>query len=211
MDTQPDKRADLDAIAAYIMPELPLLPSDVGFLFGTRHGVEEFCVAAHALWERGMFRVLLISGGVTPGDARPEADVITARLAELGMPRSAMIVERAATNTGENVIFGRAALAAHIDLAAVRSLLVIGKACATRRYLMTIERHWPGLTLSNCPINYFGVATDCWHQHAEFRARVLAEFDKIPGYLERGFLSELAGCSPYPRRPLASASASTAA
>ena len=188
---------DLTAIAAYVMPEVPLLPSDLGFLFGTRHGVEEFCVATQALWERGMFRMLLVSGGVTPGDARPEAELIAARLVELGVPRTAIMVEPLATNTGENVILGRAALAARMDLAEVRSLLVIGKASSTRRYLMTVERHWPGLVLSSCPINYFGVPADRWHEHAEFRARVLAEYEKIPGYLARGFLKELAGYPPH--------------
>ena len=190
---------DLSAIAAYIMPAVPLLASDVGFLFGTRHGVEEFCIATHALWDRGMFRILLVSGGVTPGDARSEAEVIATRLVELGIPRTVIVLEPIAANTGENVILGRAALSARIDLAEVRSILVIGKACSTRRYLMTLERHWPGLVLSSCPVNYFGVADDCWHEHAEFRARVLSEYEKIPGYLERGFLSELAGYAPYPR------------
>jgi len=202
---------DLSAIAAYVMPEVPLRASDVGFLFGTRHGIEEFCLAAHALWERGMFRVLLVSGGVTRGDPRPEAEVIGARLVELGMPPSALVLETAATNTGENVILGRTALAARMEMTDVGSVLAIGKACAMRRYLMTLERHWPGLALSGCPVNYFGVARDCWHEHPEFRARVLAEYEKIPGYLERGFLSELAGYGDYPRSPFASALASTAA
>lgn len=192
---------DLPAIAAYIMPAVPLLPSDLGFLFGTRHGVEEFCVATHALWKRGMFRMLLVSGGVTPGDTRAEAQVIAARLVELGVPPGVIVLEPVATNTGENVILGRAAVAARMDLTEVRSILVIGKACSTRRYLMTIERHWPGLVLSSCPVNYFGVALECWHEHAEFRGRVLAEYEKIPAYLARGFLSELAGYAPYPGNP----------
>ncbi|WP_020654893.1 YdcF family protein [Massilia niastensis] len=191
---------DLAAISAYVMPEVPLRPSDVGFLFGTRHGVDEFCASAHALWMRGMFRVLLVSGGVTPGDRRPEAEVIAARLLALGMPRAALVLETRATNTGENVILGRAALSARLDLAQVRSVLVIGKVCATRRYLMTIERHWPGLALSACPVNYFGVEVGRWHEHREFRRRVLAEYQKIPGYLEQGFLSEVADYAPYPAR-----------
>lgn len=189
---------DLSAIAAYIMPDAPARPSDVGFLFGTRHGVEEFCAATLALWKSGMFRVLLVSGGVTPGDARPEAEAIGARLVELGMPPSSLVLETLATNTGQNVVLGRAALAEVIDLGAVRSVLAIGKACAARRYLMTLERHWPGLALSICPVNYFGVADDCWHEHAEFRARVLAEYQKIPGYIARGFISELALYGAYP-------------
>lgn len=202
MDTDTRPPHDLAAIADYIMPRAPLLASDVGFLFGTRHGVEAFCAATLALWERGMFRVLLVSGGVTPGDTRSEAEVIAARLESLGLPRAIMVLETAATNTGDNVILGRAALAARMPLGEVRSVLAIGKACAARRYLMTLARHWPGLALSCCPVNYFGVADDCWHEHAEFRARVLAEYRKIPGYLDSGFLAELdeaAGYGPYPR------------
>lgn len=203
--------SDLSAIAAYVMPEVPLRACDVGFLFGTRQGVDEFCLAAHALWKRGMFRLLLVSGGATRGDPRAEAAVIGARLLALGMPPTALVLETAATNTGENVTLGRAALGARLDLSQVTSVLVIGKVCAMRRYLMTLECHWPGLALSGCPVNYFGVAPERWHEHAGFRARVLAEYEKIPGYIERGFIRELAGYGSYPRNPFASASASTAA
>jgi hypothetical protein len=63
---------------------------------------------------------------------------------------------------------------------------------------MTLERYWPGLRISACPVNYFGVGIERWHEHAEFRRRVLAEFEKIPAYLRHGFLSELDGYPPYP-------------
>jgi uncharacterized SAM-binding protein YcdF (DUF218 family) len=189
---------DLLSISRYVMPELPLRPAKLGFLFGTRHGVEEFCRETYALWQRGMFERLLISGGVTAGQAEPEALVIGERLVELGMPASILILECAATNTGENVILGRRKLAETIGLAQVDSVLVIGKVCALRRYLMTLARHWPGIAVSACAINYFGLPADRWHEHAEFRARVLAEFHKIPRYLEQDFLRELDGHAPYP-------------
>lgn len=189
---------DLERVAAYMMPSFPPAPSDLGFLFGTRHGVPAFCEAAHALWRAGMFERLLVSGGATAGEARAEADIIGERLVGLGMPASSLILETAATNTGENVRFGRARVAEVMDADAIRSVLVIGKACSTRRYLMTLQRHWPGLRMSVCPVNYFGVPDERWHEHAEFRRRVLAEFGKIPGYLEQGFLAEIAGCAPYP-------------
>lgn len=189
---------DLRLIAGYMMPEVPLLPSDLGFLFGTRHGVEQFCGATLALWQRGMFHTLLISGGATAGDPEPEAEAIARRLEQLGMPRTAMILETAAANTGDNVIFGVRKLDEVMDRSTLRSVLLIGKACSLRRYLMTLERHWPGLAVSAYPVNYFGVAVECWHEHAEFRRRVLAEFEKIPGYLQQGFLSELRGYAPYP-------------
>lgn len=85
-----------------------------------------------------------------------------------------------------------------MDVNQVDSVLVVGKVCAMRRYLMTLARHWPEVSVSACAVNYFGLPVDRWHEHEEFRARVLAEFGKIPGYLERGFLRELDGHAPYP-------------
>lgn len=189
---------DLLAISRYVMPALPLRPAKLGFLFGTRHGIDEFCLATHALWQRGMFDTLLISGGATAGQALPEADVIAGRLVALGLPSSILILEREATNTGRNVILGRRKVAEHMNLADIDSVLVIGKVCAMRRYLMTLARHWPGVTVSACPVNYFGLPTERWHEHDEFRARVLAEYDKIPRYLQQDFLRELDGHAPYP-------------
>jgi len=189
---------DLLSISRYIMPTLPLRPARLGFLFGTRHGIDEFCLETHALWQRGMFDMLLISGGATAGQARPEADVIAERLIALGLPAAILILEREATNTGQNVILGRRKVAEHMNLADIDSILVIGKVCAMRRYLMTLARHWPGVTVSACPINYFGLPVERWHEHDEFRARVLAEYDKIPHYLQQDFLRELDGHAPYP-------------
>jgi uncharacterized SAM-binding protein YcdF (DUF218 family) len=190
---------DLQSIAEYIMPSFPACASDLGFLFGTRHGVTEFCEAAHGLWQNGMFSRLLVSGGRTGSLPLAEADIIAERLIGLGIPGSALILEKTATNAGENVRFGRARVAEVMDLAAIRSVVIIGKICSTRRYLMTLQRHWPGLSLSVCPINYFGVPAERWHEHWEFRARVLSEFDKIPRYVAEGFLEEIDGCPAYPQ------------
>lgn len=190
---------DFQLIGDYMMPPFPVQPSDIGFLFGTRHGVEQFCEVACRLWRDGMFGRLLVSGGTTGGQPRAEAGVIAGRLVELGVPASILILETAAANTGENVRFGRARVAEAMDIEAVRSVVVIGKVCSTRRYLMTLQRHWPGLRMSVCPVNYFGVPDECWHEHDEFRARVLGEFGKIPAYVEQGFLAEIDGCAPYPQ------------
>jgi len=190
---------DLQRIAQYMMPSFPPRRADLGFLFGTRHGVPEFCAAAHALWVDGMFERLLVSGGCTAGIERAEADIIAEGLLALGMPASSLILETQATNTGQNVVLGRARVAEEIDIASVRSVVVIGKACSTRRYLMTLQRHWPGLCMSVCPVNYFGVPDARWHEHDAFRARVLGEFGKIPAYLAQDFLAEIEGCAPYPQ------------
>jgi uncharacterized SAM-binding protein YcdF (DUF218 family) len=184
---------ELSAIAAYVMPDIPEEKADLGFVFGTRHGVEEFCLAAHSLWQRKMFDRLLISGGATHGEGETEADAISERLVQLGVPKDVMILEKSATNTGENVIFARRKLSETMALEHIKSVLVIGKICSLRRYLMTLERHWPGLKVSASPVNFFGVEKEHWHTHADFRARVFDEFQKIPDYLQRDYLRELPG------------------
>jgi uncharacterized SAM-binding protein YcdF (DUF218 family) len=182
---------DLASIADYVMPTVAEGKADLGFLFGTRHGVEEFCRAAHGLWERQMFPKLLISGGATGGQKEAEANIIADRLVQLGVPAEALLLETAATNTGENVIFSRRKVEETIGAEGIGSLLVIGKVCAMRRYLMTLERHWPGPRRFACAVNYFGVEKANWHEHEEFRARVLSEFEKIPEYLRKDFLREI--------------------
>lgn len=189
---------DLLRIADYIMPPLPAQPSTLGFLFGTRHGVDAFCLDTHALWQAGMFQRLLVSGGPTGGNPQAEAPVIAERLVQLGVPASILILETAATNTGENVLLGRAKVAETIGLEHIDSLLVIGKVCAMRRYLMTLARHWPEPRVSAHPVNYFGLPAERWHEHDEFRARVLGEFGKISGYIEQDFLREIAALGAYP-------------
>jgi uncharacterized SAM-binding protein YcdF (DUF218 family) len=190
--------ANLQSIADYVMPSFPARASDLGFLFGTRHGVPEFCEAAYKLWQDGMFSRLLISGGRTRSMPLAEAEVIAERLTALGMPENILILETEAVNTGENVRFGRAKVAEVLDITAIRSVVVIGKICSTRRYLMTLQRHWPGLRLSTCPINYFGIPAEQWYEHDEFHARVIDEFYKIPVYLAEGYLEEIKGCAAYP-------------
>ncbi|UMR30087.1 YdcF family protein [Massilia sp. MB5] len=98
---------EMQRIADYIMPSLPARPSDLGFLFGTRHGVREFCEAAYTLWQAGMFPRLLVSGGCAGDWPQSKAAMIGEELLKLGLPESALILESSATNTGENVIFGR--------------------------------------------------------------------------------------------------------
>jgi uncharacterized SAM-binding protein YcdF (DUF218 family) len=190
-------QTDLQRIADYMMPPFPPRRSDLGFLFGTRHGVPEFCKAAYILWQEGMFERLLVSGGRTGDLERAEADIIGEELVKLGFPKQSLIFETAATNTGENVQFGRRKIEEAEDVNAITSILVIGKVCATRRYLMTLQRHWPGLRMSVYPVNYFGVPIERWHEHDEFRARVLNEFEKIPLYLKNGFLKEISECAQY--------------
>jgi uncharacterized SAM-binding protein YcdF (DUF218 family) len=182
---------ELEHIAQYVMPDIPENKADLAVVFGTRHGVESFCSAIHSLWERRMFQKVIITGGRTQGQQEAEANVIAKALTALGVPEEVLILEVNATNTGENVIFSREIMASTCGLDSIKSLLVIGKICSLRRYMMTLERHWPAPERFACPINYFGVEKRRWYEHEEFRRRVFAEFNKIPEYIRVGYLREI--------------------
>ncbi|MFZ4712562.1 MAG: YdcF family protein [Bacteriovoracaceae bacterium] len=178
-------------IADYVMPEMDIFPSDMAILFGTRHGVKEFCDETLALWNKNLFQRLLISGGCTLGIEKSEAEIIKSELVLMGMPEDKIILEDKSTNTGENVIFSKMVVEKKIGKDVIKSVLGIGKISSSRRYLMTLERHWPEVSKSIYPINYFSVSRNDWHTHEEFRRRVLLEWEKIPGYIEKGFLAEV--------------------
>ncbi|AVO59198.1 YdcF family protein [Pseudomonas chlororaphis] len=192
---------ELQAIDNYVMPQMPAIRSDLALIFGTRHGVEEFCAAIATLWCARMFVRAIVSGGQTGGFPTVEARVVASRLMELGIPESTLLIEPAAMNTGENVRFARALTESQLAPEERRSILAVGKVCSARRYLMTLRRHWPEPTMSALWINYFCVEKSNWHQDPEFCARVLGEYRKIPGYIDSGFLRELEELGSYPTTP----------
>lgn len=173
--------------------QTPVVPADLLFIFGTRHGVAEFVAEAARLWRAGYYRHAIVSGGATAGDPEPEATAIKQRMVEAGVPDAIILTEDKATNTGENVIFSLPILARAIGLENMRSLIAIGKLCTSRRYLMTLERHWPAVEKMLVPVDWLGTGRDGWHLHPYGRDRVLREYAKIEPYLSQGFIA------PWPR------------
>jgi uncharacterized SAM-binding protein YcdF (DUF218 family) len=168
-----------------------LEPADLLFVFGTRHGVPQFVAAAADLWRRGYFRWALVSGGPTLGLAEDEAAVLSRLMVEAGVPREVILTEHRAMNTGENVIFSLPVIEARIGLAKVASVIALGKVCTSRRYLMTLQRHWPAVRKMLLAINWFDHPLEAWPDHPEFRAQVLSEWRKIEPYRAAGYIADL--------------------
>ena len=84
------------------------------------------------------------SGANLNGWTRPEADVFADRARAAGVPEDAVLVENAATNTGENCRFS----AALLDTAgrARGSLIVVQKPFMEKRSYATLLKQWPGKT-----------------------------------------------------------------
>lgn len=181
----------VEAINAYLLVRTEIEPADLAFIFGSRHGVERFCDEAARLWHERYFPHVLVSGGVTPGDARSEASVLRSHLIDRGVDKRAILVEEQATNTGENVKFSMPVIEEHIGLTNVRSLIAIGKFCTSRRYVMTLERHWPEVRKMLHPVHYHDVPQERWMEDEELCARILGEWGRIEPYFQKGFIAEV--------------------
>lgn len=185
--------AEIGEINATHLIDTPLHPADLLFVFGTR--VDEVLRAEEAgrLWHGGLFRCAIVSGGVTPGEARSECAVIKAEMVRRGIPADRILEEHRATNTGENVTFSLPIIDAALGLANVKSVICLGNTWTGRRYAMTLHRHWPDVEKMLVTVDSFATPRALWHTDPEFRRHVLREWDKIAPYKARGFIAEWPG------------------
>lgn len=181
---------EIQEITARHLISTPLKPADLLFVFGTRDGVPQFVEAILALWRGGYFKNAIVSGGMTPGSDRTECEIIKALLVDQGIPADIILEEHRATNTGENVIFSLPIIDEAIGLDSIKSVICLGKVCTSRRYPMTLHRHWPQVEKMLVAVNYFGTPVEDWHVDPAFRERVVREWGKIEPYLAKGFIAE---------------------
>jgi uncharacterized SAM-binding protein YcdF (DUF218 family) len=182
--------AEIADINARHLITTPLKPADLLFVFGTRHDEALRAETACRLWRDKLFRRAIVSGGITPGSQLSECAVIKPLMVQGGVPADVILEEHRATNTGENVIFSLPIIDAALGLKNVRSVICLGNTWTGRRYAMTLQRHWPEVEKMLITVDHFATPRERWHEHGEFRRRVLAERDKIEPYKAKGFIAE---------------------
>jgi uncharacterized SAM-binding protein YcdF (DUF218 family) len=182
--------AEIAAINARHLIETPLKPADLLFVFGTREDVGVRVYEACRLWREGYFRRAIVSGGVTAGSHLSECAIIKPAMVAGGVPAEIILEEHRAMNTGENVIFSLPIIDAAIGLKNLRSVICLGNTWTARRYPMTLHRHWPEVEKMLVTVDSFATPRHLWHTDAEFRRRILHEWDKIEPYKARGFIAE---------------------
>jgi uncharacterized SAM-binding protein YcdF (DUF218 family) len=181
---------EIAEINATHLIETKLAPADLLFVFGTREDAALRVDEAARLWRDGYFRWSVVSGGVTPGGELSECTVIKTAMVEAGIPESRVLEEHRAMNTGENVIFSLPVIEAALGLKNIRSVICLGNTWTARRYPMTLHRHWPEVEKMLLTVDGFATPRALWHEDAEFRRRVLREWDKIKPYKAKGFIVE---------------------
>jgi hypothetical protein len=182
--------AFLKHIGDYMLVETPLARADMCLLFGGSRA-DELAARAAELYHQGYFPLIICSGGVLTPKGEVEAYQMRDVLLAKGVPDGAILVEDKATNTGENVLYTKQLLKDLGRLKDIHSVLGIGQIHGSRRFLMTLERHWAGVTKMFTAPNYFPVSREDWHQDKTFRAAVLREYRKIPKYKARDIIREV--------------------
>jgi uncharacterized SAM-binding protein YcdF (DUF218 family) len=182
--------AEIADINARHLISTPLKPADLLFVFGTREDVGRRVDEAVRLWREGLFQWSIVSGGATPGSGCSECEIIKAAMVARGIPPERILEEHRSTNTGENVIFSLPVIEAAIGLKNIRSVICLGNSWTARRYPMTLHRHWPEVEKMLVTVDSFETPRARWHTDPAFRARVLAEWDKIEPYKAKGFIAE---------------------
>ncbi|MEV5748975.1 YdcF family protein [Actinoallomurus sp. NPDC052308] len=137
------QRADAEIIWDYHQMRHRLRPCSAAIGLGSHDlGVAGF---AAELYRAGLFPVLVFSGANSPTTAerfpRGEAVHYAEHAVALGVPRSAIIVEPCAKNTGDNITMSRQALQqAGVETS---SVLLISKPYMERRAYATCRKFWP--------------------------------------------------------------------
>lgn len=162
----------------------PLGRADALFCFGSRDRTVP--AQAASLWARGLAPLVVVAGGGPAGDGRDrdrrEADAFAADLVARGVPRSAVVVERASRHTGENVVAGMASLA---RVAEVTSLLSVSWPLAARRCRATFARHHPEVAVRSAP----AIDGDRrWPRTDRTVRAALGELDRLRDYVALGYL-----------------------
>ncbi len=180
---------------------LPAEPADV--VLGLGHFDRAIPRLCAELALAGRARWIVFSGGVGAGSG----DFAQAEALEFrdevqrhwpGAEARLAVLETHSTNTGENLAFTTAALAAErpdlVPGAGLRSVIVVATPCRLRRAMATVRRHWPEVrSAGTCAVRSLAEEEQLYARHGlELRAQVAGEFERLATYPARGFIAPVA-------------------
>lgn len=180
------------AVHEYLLIEqTDLATADFGLVFGNPLAIASLAENAADLYHTGHFPLIVVSGGVQTPDGMLEAVALRQSLISRGVPDSVILSEPRSLHTGDNVTLTRALLQAEGLEADISSVISIGHIRAARRFLMTLERHWPGIHKMHSSANPYNTPAHGWHLNDHIRYDVMQEWRKIGPYLKQGWIAEV--------------------
>lgn len=144
------------------------------------------------LYHAGVSKLIVVSG-YKPHDLDiTEAELLANRCGELGIPNEVLILEKSASNTGENILFSAEAL--KDQLPQVDSVVLIHKPYMSLRFLATAEAQWP----SPQPKFYTTCQSISFEAYCRKRGledtawEMLGDFKRMDEYVTKGYQTKKA-------------------
>lgn len=160
---------------------------------GIALGSNDLGVATQAarLFHQGLFPVLVLTGANSPTTIarfpRGEATHYREHVLALDVPEQAILVEPAATNTGQNISRSRAVL--REACVQVDSVLLISKPYMQRRAYATCRRLWPDVTplCAAQPVDFASYARAAVQSGHLIIDHLVGDLQRIVAYPAKGF------------------------
>jgi uncharacterized SAM-binding protein YcdF (DUF218 family) len=181
----------IDALARiiwdYMKLNQKLTPADCILVFGSHDPRVATCGAE--LFLRRLAPLSLFSGkrgGLTQKWSKTEAEKFAQIAIRAGVPRSKILIEKEATNTGENVLFTKRLLEKRGLNAG--SFLVVQKPYMERRTWATFKKVWPRkkIIVTSPPISFEDYPNRSISKR-DVIAIMLSDLQKIALYPQKGF------------------------
>jgi len=138
-------RSDVKTLWDYHDMHHELRPADAGIALGSHD--PSVAMIAVDLYHKGMFPVIVFTGANSPTtvDRFPRGEAVHYReyAIEHGVPSQSILIETAASNTGQNIAYSRDCLIQHgID---VQSAIIMSRPYQQRRAYATCKKLWPDI------------------------------------------------------------------
>lgn len=177
-----DLKDTREAITQFLFLKDEPAPVDLCFVLGSPS--ISSILPAIDLYQRGFTHKILISGHGPQLDSIPEWQVYKEYALANGVPESAILVEKQASNTLENFTFSKAIIEQELGWENLSKIALVAKPFHMRRVLMTASRQWPShlqysMQPSNAPDD---PPAETWWQTPSGRNFVLAELKAIGTY-----------------------------
>jgi uncharacterized SAM-binding protein YcdF (DUF218 family) len=174
-----------------LIEQTQLRTADIILIFGNQHCIHKLSKQAAFLYHQGYAPKIIASGGRTVKNNSSEAELIKNSLLADGVRYDDILVENRSTNTQENIMNSKEIIISHFPNQAIKSVIGIGTIVAGRRFLMTLEKNWPDALSMVSNVNPFDTPINEWITNPDFQKVVLAEYNKIRLYIEKGFIDEI--------------------
>ena len=179
---------NMQAITEYMFIDSDPYKSDLAIIFGTRHKkpVDVFI----DLYNRGLVRKVLITGGINRITGRNEADDLSKELEVAGVDRNDIILEKTSINSLENVVFSKNVIEKEIGFKNIKHIIYITKHYHAKRALLTLKKHFPNnVTFHSVLYSLLDFDKGNWFNNEEGKKKILGEYEKIKKYQEKCDLS----------------------